>query len=82
MVEDASKVTIMLNDRREIDATVVGSDERTDVALLKVRGSNFPELRTGNVDRRVGEPVLAIGSPSLALIILHQPALSAQKCVT
>ncbi|OTG68126.1 serine protease [Acinetobacter sp. ANC 4470] len=64
VVEDASKVTIMLNDRREIDATVVGSDERTDVALLKVKGSNFPELRTGNVDRlRVGEPVLAIGSP-------------------
>ena len=64
VVEDASKVTIMLNDRREIDATVVGSDERTDVALLKVNGSNFPELRTGNVDRlRVGEPVLAIGSP-------------------
>ena len=64
VVEDASKVTIRLNDRREIDATVVGSDERTDVALLKVKGSNFPELRTGNVDRlRVGEPVLAIGSP-------------------
>lgn len=64
VVEDASKVTIMLNDRREIDATVVGSDERTDVALLKVNGSNFPELRTGNVDQlRVGEPVLAIGSP-------------------
>ena len=64
VVENASKVTIMLNDRRELDATVVGSDERTDVALLKVKGSNFPELRTGNVDRlRVGEPVLAIGSP-------------------
>ncbi|ANF82130.1 serine protease [Acinetobacter sp. NCu2D-2] len=64
VVEDASKVTITLNDRREIDATVVGSDERTDVALLKVNGGNFPELRTGNVDNlRVGEPVLAIGSP-------------------
>ncbi|WP_074383332.1 Do family serine endopeptidase [Acinetobacter pseudolwoffii] len=64
VVEDASKVTITLNDRREIDATVVGSDARTDVALLKVTGSNFPELRTGDVGRlRVGEPVLAIGSP-------------------
>ncbi len=64
VIEDASKVTIMLNDRREIDATVVGSDARTDVALLKVKGSSFPELRTGNVDRlKVGEPVLAIGSP-------------------
>lgn len=64
VVEDASKVTIMFNDRRELDATVVGSDERTDVALLKVNGSNFPSLRAGNVDQlRVGEPVLAIGSP-------------------
>ena len=64
VVEDASKVTIVLNDRRELDATVVGSDERTDVALLKVQGVSFPELRTGNVDQlRVGEPVLAIGSP-------------------
>lgn len=64
VVEDASKVTIVLNDRREIDAKVVGSDERTDVALLKVAGSGFPELRTGNVGQlKVGEPVLAIGSP-------------------
>ncbi|UIP24374.1 Do family serine endopeptidase [Acinetobacter towneri] len=64
VVEDASKVTIVLNDRRELDATVVGSDERTDVALLKVQGASYPELRTGNVDQlRVGEPVLAIGSP-------------------
>ena len=51
-----------MNDRREIDATVVGSDERTDVALLN--GSSFPALRIGNVDQlKVGEPVLAIGSP-------------------
>lgn len=64
VIEDASKVTIVFNDRRELDATVVGSDERTDVALLKVTGSHFPALKTGNVDQlRVGEPVLAIGSP-------------------
>ena len=64
VVENASKVTIMMNDRRELDATVVGSDARTDVALLKVSGDNFPSLQTGNVDKlKVGEPVLAIGSP-------------------
>ena len=64
VIEDASKVTIVFNDRRELDATVVGSDERTDVALLKVTGGQFPSLRTGNVDQlKVGEPVLAIGSP-------------------
>ena len=54
----------MLNDRREIDARVVGSDARTYVALLKVEGNNFPSLKTGNVDQlKVGQPVLAIGSP-------------------
>lgn len=64
VIENASKVTITLNDRREIDATVVGSDERTDVALLKVKGNDYPELKVGNVDQlRVGEAVLAIGSP-------------------
>ena len=64
VVADASKVTILLNDRREIDATVVGSDARTDVALLKVDGKNFPALGVGNVDQlKVGQPVLAIGSP-------------------
>lgn len=64
VVENASQITIMLNDRREIDAKVIGSDERTDVALLKVEGTNYPALSTGNIDQlRVGEPVLAIGSP-------------------
>jgi serine protease Do len=64
VIEDASKVTIVFNDRRELDAVVVGSDERTDVALLKVEGGKFPSLGTGNVDQlKVGEPVLAIGSP-------------------
>ncbi|WP_038345408.1 Do family serine endopeptidase [Acinetobacter sp. A47] len=64
VIEDASRISITLNDRRELDATLVGSDERTDIALLKVNGSNFPELKIGNVNQlRVGEPVLAIGSP-------------------
>lgn len=64
VVENASQVTIVLNDRREIDAKVIGSDERTDVALLKVDGNNFPALKVGNIDQlKVGEPVLAIGSP-------------------
>ena len=64
VVEDASRITITLQDRREIDAKVIGSDERTDVALLKVDGTSYPSLKIGNVDQlKVGEPVLAIGSP-------------------
>ena len=64
VVSDASKITITLNDRRELDATVVGSDARTDVAVLKVKETGFPALKIGNADSlKVGEPVLAIGSP-------------------
>ena len=64
VIADASRISITLNDRRELDATLVGSDERTDVAVLKVNGANFPELKVGNVSQlKVGEPVLAIGSP-------------------
>ncbi len=64
VVKDAAKVSITLDDRRELDAEVIGSDERTDVALLKVKGEHFPALKIGNVERlKVGQPVLAIGSP-------------------
>lgn len=64
VIENASRISITLNDRRELDAILVGSDERTDVAVLKVNGANFPELKIGNVNQlKVGEPVLAIGSP-------------------
>jgi serine protease Do len=64
VIEGARKVTITLNDRRELDAEIVGSDERTDVAVLRVKGTSFPPLSFGNAERvKVGEPVLAIGSP-------------------
>jgi serine protease Do len=64
VVDDVKKVTVTLSDRRELDADVVGSDERTDVAVLKVKGDHYPALKLGDSDKlRVGEPVLAIGSP-------------------
>ncbi len=64
VIDGATNVSITLNDRREYDAKVIGSDERTDIALLKVQGERFPALKVGNVEQlRVGEPVLAIGSP-------------------
>lgn len=64
VIADARKITITLNDRREVDAELVGSDERTDVAVLKVKGNDFPALKTGDsASLKVGEPVLAIGSP-------------------
>ena len=64
VVDDVKKVTVTLSDRRELDAEVIGRDERTDVAVLKVKGDHYPSLKMGNSDLlRVGEPVLAIGSP-------------------
>ncbi|MEC7120187.1 MAG: Do family serine endopeptidase [Pseudomonadota bacterium] len=64
VIDGARKVTITLNDRRELDAEIVGSDERTDVAVLRVKGNTYPALKIGNSEQvKVGEPVLAIGSP-------------------
>lgn len=64
VVEGADNITVTLNDRTELDATLVGSDERSDVAVLKVSGGQFPALPIGDSNIiRVGEPVLAIGSP-------------------
>lgn len=66
VIEGADKITITLSDRREFDAKLIGFDERTDIAVLKIdgKGKSFPALPTGNSDAlKVGEPVLAIGSP-------------------
>ena len=67
VVEGADKITVTLNDRTELDAELVGSDERSDVAVLKVKppaGRTLPALPIGDSNTvKVGEPVLAIGSP-------------------
>ncbi|MDI1301040.1 MAG: DegQ family serine endoprotease [bacterium] len=64
VVQGADKVTVRLSDRREVDAEVIGSDERSDVALLKIDGHDLPVLKIGDPDKlKVGEWVLAIGSP-------------------
>lgn len=64
VVDGATHISIVLNDRQELDAKLIGSDKRTDIALLKVEGTHYPSLNIGRVDTlKVGEPVLAIGSP-------------------
>jgi serine protease Do len=64
VVDGASDVYVTLRDKREFKAKVIGSDTRTDVALLKVDASNLPALTLGDSDKiRAGEWVLAIGSP-------------------
>lgn len=64
VVARADEITITLTDKREFKAKVIGSDARTDVALLKIDARNLPVVRLGNMaDVKVGEWVLAIGSP-------------------
>jgi serine protease Do len=64
VVAGASSVTVRLSDRREFDAEVIGTDPRSDLALLRVDANNLPVLKLGGPDElEVGEWVLAIGSP-------------------
>src|SRR3569833_680923 len=64
VVRDASEVTVKLNDRREYKAKVLGSDQSTDVAVLKINAKDLPVVALGNPTRLgVGDYVLALGSP-------------------
>lgn len=64
VISGANKITVRLADRREFDAQVVGSDARSDLALLKIKADGLPTLKLDtNDDLKVGEWVLAIGSP-------------------
>ncbi len=64
VINGADEVFVRLTDKREFTAKVIGSDKRTDVALLKINGSNLPVLKTGrSADIKAGQWVLAIGSP-------------------
>jgi serine protease Do len=64
VVKDATEVMVKLTDRREFKAKVLGSDPKTDVAVLKIDASNLPVVTLGSTENlRVGEWVLAIGAP-------------------
>lgn len=64
VVEGASEIIVRTSDRREFVATVVGTDKRSDLALLKVEGEDLPTVTLGSAKGlKVGEWVLAIGSP-------------------
>lgn len=64
VIEDAANIEVMLNDNREYEAKLIGRDEHTDLALLKIEESDLPFLIFGNSDSlRLGEWVMAIGNP-------------------
>ncbi|QQS53667.1 MAG: DegQ family serine endoprotease [Candidatus Competibacteraceae bacterium] len=64
VAQDADKIIVRLSDQRERPAKLIGVDEMTDVALLKIDGEELPAVKIGDSDAlEVGEWVLAIGSP-------------------
>lgn len=64
VVKDADEIIIRLQDRRQLEAKLVGSDERSDIALLRVESGDLPVVKLGSAEGlKVGEWVVAIGSP-------------------
>ena len=64
VVDSATKVTVKLNDDRELPAKIVGTDKETDVALIKVDATGLPTLPLGDSDAiRQGDWVMAVGNP-------------------
>ena len=64
VIDGATDVRVTLADKRQLKATVVGSDPKTDIAVLKVEGSGFPTITVGDSSKlQVGDYALAIGDP-------------------
>ncbi len=64
VVDGATDVKVTLSDRRELKAKIIGTDPKTDVAVLKLEGSNFPAITLGDSSKvQVGDYALAIGDP-------------------
>jgi serine protease Do len=64
VVENANKVTVALSDKRTFDATVIGTDPLTDLAVIKIDAKNLPVAYLGDSDNlKVGQWVMAIGNP-------------------
>jgi Do/DeqQ family serine protease len=64
VIDKAAQIIVVLNDKREFSATIIGTDPNTDIALLKIEANNLPVIKMGNSDNlRIGEWVLAVGNP-------------------
>ena len=63
VVQNADKVQVTADDGKTYTAKVIGSDSRTDLALIKVEGDNYPFVKLAETSPRVGDWVLAVGNP-------------------
>jgi serine protease Do len=64
VVADVDKITVVLKDGRKLDAKVIGTDDKSEVALIKIEAKDLPVIELGDSDElEVGEWVIAIGNP-------------------
>ncbi len=64
LVSEAEEIEVILPDKRKFDAEIVGTDPRSDIAVIKIKGENLPAIVIGDSDAlRLGETVIAIGYP-------------------
>jgi len=63
VIDNASEVQVTMDDGKVLDAKVIGTDPKTDLALLKVEGNDFPYVRLAGQKARIGDWVLAVGNP-------------------
>jgi serine protease Do len=63
VVQNAQNVTVTTDDGKPFDAKVIGTDPRTDLALIKVEGNDFPFVKLADGSPRIGDWVLAVGNP-------------------
>ncbi|MDX1453309.1 MAG: DegQ family serine endoprotease [Oleiphilaceae bacterium] len=89
VVADAEKILVRLSDRREFEATLVGHDKQSDLALLHIEAEDLPVVKVGDSEAlKVGEWVLAIGSPfgfdhsvTAGIVSAKQRSLSSEQYV-
>jgi serine protease Do len=64
VIKDADEIKVKLSDKREFTGKVIGSDPKTDLAVIKIQADHLPVIRLGDSDSlKVGETVIAIGNP-------------------
>lgn len=64
VVKDADTIKVTLRDKREFEGKVLGTDPKTDLAVVQIKAKGLPAIKWGNSDKlRVGETVIAVGSP-------------------
>ncbi len=77
VIQNADKITVTLSGGDEYEAEIIGSDETSDLALLKLSGSNFPFVELGDSDNLlIGEWVIALGNPFELFSVSNKPSAS------